>query len=490
MGSGAHRRAAAVLLAAAMIATGCSAGSIVSSTGPTGTAGGTTTIRAAIETTVPEASESTSTTVATSTTTTSTTVPVTASTTTVPPVRYRIDITTHPATTRGFLGESSGAYQPVFTPFSGDVSAGPATLTVRAAGYNDLTVDFDATTDITLDLYLDPPGQLLHKLTVIPTGNAPKQVAFTPNGTELWVTLLAGSGFEVYDPATGELLGAIDLPDAGSVEVIFNRSGSRAYVSQMETASVYEIDVVTREVLRRMSTDGVWTKVMVLSPDETMLYASNWVSDDVSEIDLATGEVVRRLPTVDTPRGLYVTPDGDRLFVAGFEDGELQVIDLETGAGEVVYRGGRSLRHIVGDTTGSRIYVSDLTRDHVLVVDPVTDEVEVLTVVDRKPNTVALSPDGTTLFVSCRGRNNPESYYLPGPQWGSVVVLDAATGAYLDAIVGGNQPTGLAVSPDGTLLATSDFLDDRVTIYQVPPYDDLVAGGGGRWGMHRTELEK
>ncbi len=304
------------------------------------------------------------------------------------------------------------------------------------------------------------------------------------------MTLLAGTGFEVFDSRTGERLAAVDLPEAGSVEVIFNRAGTRAYLSQMETASVYEIDVATREMLRRLDTEGVWTKVMALSPDEETLWASNWVSNDVSEIDLATGEVRERFRTVATPRGLYVTPDGSKLYVAGFEHGEIQVFDLATRRGQVIYRSGGAMRHLVGDPARGRMYASDMARAVVLVIDTDTNQVTELAAVDRVPNTIDLSPDGRVLFVSNRGRNNPETYYKPGPEWGSVVVLDTATGAYLDALVGGNQTTGLDVSPNGRLLAYSDFLDDRVTVYEIPPYEEMAAGGGGRWEAHLQEIRK
>ena len=106
------------------------------------------------------------------------------------------------------------------------------------------------------------------------------------------------------------------------------------------------------------------------------------------------------------------------------------------------------------------------------------------------PNTIDLSPDGRVLYVSNRGRNNPETYTRPGPEWGTVVVIDTTTGDYLDALSGGNQTTGLDVSPDGTMLAYSDFLDNRVTVYRIPPYDELTAGGGGRWEAHLAEIGK
>lgn len=375
------------------------------------------------------------------------------------------------------------------TPFSGEL-AGPVTVDLEVAGHNPVEATIDLTSDRSVTLWLDPEGQLHHKVAEFTTGGAPKQVAFSPDGTELWVTLLSGGGFEIFDPETGGQLAAIELPEAGSVEVIFNAAGTRAYVSQMETAAVYEVDVARREVLRRLDTTGVWTKVMALSPDEQTIFTSNWVSNDVSEIDLVTGEVRRKLRTVSTPRGLYVTPDGRRLYVAGFEDGDIQVIDLATGESDVIFSTGGAMRHLVGDPSTGLVYASDMARAMVYVVDTATNEVTELAPTDRVPNTIDLSPDGRVLYVSNRGRNNPETYYEPGPEWGTVVVIDTRTGTYLDAMVGGNQTTGLDVSAGGTMLAFSDFLDDRVSVYTIPPYEVLAAGGGGRYEAHLSEIEK
>ena len=71
-----------------------------------------------------------------------------------------------------------------------------------------------------------------------------------------------------------------------------------------------------------------------------------------------------------------------------------------------------------------------------------------------------------------------------------VLLIDTETGDMLDAIIGGNQTTGLEVSDDGTLLAFSDLLDDRVAVYSVPTTEELLGGGGGRYQDHLTELAK
>jgi DNA-binding beta-propeller fold protein YncE len=408
-------------------------------------------------------------------------------TTTTPPA-HRLSLSVEPVQVEVVLTGSDGARVSGTTPIEAEL-AGPVAVRGVADGYNPIDAVLDLDGDAQITLWLDPEGQLVHKVAVFATGLAPKQVVFTPDGSELWVTLLGGPGVEVYDPMTGVRLAEIDLPDAGAVELVFDAAGERAFVSQMETASVYEIDVASREVVRRLPTESSWTKVLALSPDESTLYASNWLGNDVSEIDLGSGEVTRRLRTVTTPRGLWVDTTGRSLYVAGYEHGEIEVIDLVTGEGRVLHRSEGSMRHLVGDGRG-RVFASDMGRARVLVVDVETGDVAVLAPTDRAPNTIELTPDGRVLVVSNRGRNNPESYYLPGPEWGSVLLIDTQTGRYLDAIVGGNQPTGLDVSSDGRYLAYSDFLDDRVTVYEIPPTDVLMAGGGGRWEAHLTELRK
>jgi DNA-binding beta-propeller fold protein YncE len=371
--------------------------------------------------------------------------------------------------------------------FTGELE-GVVTVDVTAEGFRAESHTIGADVGGRREVFLDPSDQAVDRLVAFVTGSAPKQVAFTPDGSELWVTLLAGSGLEIHSPTTGELLAEIDLPEAGSVEIIFDHAGETAWVSQMETARVYEIDVASRQIRRTLETGGSWTKVMALSVDETRLWASNWVSNDISEFDLATGEMVRRIPSVATPRGLAAV--GDSLYVAGYDGGDIEAIDLATGEGTVLEHTGGAMRHLVADPAGDVVYASDMARDAIFVIDARTGTVSHLATTDRLPNTIDLTPDGRLLAVSNRGRNNPDTYYLPGPQWGSVLLIDTASGEVLDAIVGGNQPTGLDISSDGRMLAYSDFLDNRVTVVEVPPFDDLAAAGGGRADTYKTELEK
>ena len=333
-------------------------------------------------------------------------------------------------------------------------------------------------------------GQLHRKAAETRTGPNPKQVAFTPDGAELWVPLLGAVGIDVYRVPTLERIARIPLGTKGGVEVIFNRSGTRAYVSQMHTATVYEIDRVAKRVLRILPTKGTWTKVLALSPDEMTLYAANWVSNDISVIDLATATVTRKIPTVRTPRGLVVMPSGTELYAAGFEDGNVVRIDLATGTQTELIKTGGAMRHLTLDETANVLYADDMGRDNVVSFDLTKGTHRLLSRTDSHPNTIALSPSKRFLYVSNRGQNSGDGYYLPGPNWGSVLVIDTTTGAVVDALIGGNQTTGLDVSPDGRYLAFTDFLDGQLQLYEIPPEPVLVASTGLRATTYKAELVK
>ena len=374
---------------------------------------------------------------------------------------------------------------------------GTTQLTVTAPGFQRVTkqVTVASGTQGAISVRLDPVGQLHRHRWDARTGSNPKQVAFTPNGAELWVPLLGSRGVDVFRTTDGQKVTTIGLGNnLGAVEVIFNSAGTRAFVSQMQTASVFEIDVITKRVLRRFQTGGNWTKVLLLSPDESTLFAANWVSNDVSVIDVRSGKLLRKIATVKTPRGLSTDPTGARLFVAGFDGGEIQRVTLATPSTadvkKILFRTGGAMRHMAVDPATNRLYADDMGTSMTYVLNLATEEVKPLAPVDSHPNTIDLEPTGRYLYVSNRGANNPKGYNIPGPEWGSVLVIDTTTGAAVDAIVGGNQTTGLDVSDDGRYVAFTDFLDNRLALYEIPTASVLEEGQGGLAPVRRRLIVK
>jgi len=308
-----------------------------------------------------------------------------------------------------------------------------------------------------------------------------------PDREELWVSMLDGPpSVKAFDLISGEELASLDFGEHGAVELIFTADGSKLYASQMETHLIYEVDVESRTLLRTFNARSIYSKVVMLSNDESQLYVANWLGNDISVIDLASGKLTRRLATVETPRGLASSADGQSLFVAGYGSGVLERVDVRTGARKILFNGGKNLRHIA--MHGSVGFISDMGKASIYRFDASTNRVRWFARTDGNPNTIDLSDDGDILFVSNRGANGSGGYLDIGPIFGSVLLIDTASGDVLDSIVGGNQTTGLDVR--GDLLAFSDFRDDTCRVYRIPEYDTLKAAGWPRKELHKADLKK
>lgn len=338
-----------------------------------------------------------------------------------------------------------------------------------------------------------PKDQIVTHLFDIGSAPAVKGVVFSPDGGEIWATLLMNKnrGVSVFSALDGKKIQDIDLEGGGGVEIIFSKDGTKAYASQMETARVFEIDVKTKEILRIFKTKSSWTKVLEISPSGTKLYASNWLGNNISEFDLSSGKLLRNIKTVKTPRGTYITKDSKYIYVAGYDSGEIQKINLEDNTRKIIFKSGGAMRHFAADEEAQVLYISDMAKNIIWKLDLVTDKVIKFAKTDSHPNTIALSPDKKILFVSNRGHNfSSTNYYVPGPDWGSVLLFDTTTTKMLDAIVAGNQPTALDVSKDGSFLVFSDFLDAKMEVFKVPSYEELLKGNGGRSAVYKSELLK
>jgi len=334
-------------------------------------------------------------------------------------------------------------------------------------------------------------GALVKCVARVRTGNRPKSLGFSPDSKELWVALHYDKpAVAVYDTTTWALIGAVELGEYGAVELTFSADGTRVYFSQFETASVFEIDRAQRKVLRQLKTGSHESKVVHLSHDGRSLYVANWKGNEVTEFELASGKILRSLKTNGIPRGLYATRDGADLWVAGFNPARIYKFSLGTGERTIVAEQGGRMRHLVADEERGRLYISDLGQSRVWQLDMKDNSLSLLAETDLKPNTIDLTPDKRILFVSSRGKNNPETFLNIGPEWGSVLAIDTHTGLVVDAIVAGNQTTGLDVSSDGRLLAVSDFMDNRVNVYEIPATEDLVAAEKVDRQRHRERLQK
>jgi YVTN family beta-propeller protein len=158
-----------------------------------------------------------------------------------------------------------------------------------------------------------------------------------------------------------------------------------------------------------------------------LLYVSDEEAGDVVVIDPAAGTVLARIPVGKRPRGIKVSPDGARLYVA---------LTGSPRSGPMIDEA-----HLPPpDHTADGIAVVDLARRALVATLPSGPD----------PETLDLSPDGKTLFLS-----NEDTAQL--------TAIDLATGTPRGVVGVGHEPEGVTVRPDGKVVFVTSEADGEVT---------------------------
>ena len=215
-----------------------------------------------------------------------------------------------------------------------------------------------------------------------------------------------------------------------AVAVVSALPNTNAYVVNSSVNTVTVVDTATATILGTINVGQAPSRVAV-SSDGTRAYVTNTTSASISVVEAASLAVVNTIPTGAAPTAIAVTPNGQRLYVmtAG---GVVQVIDVATGAlATSVTVGGNTAGDIAITPNGARAYVSSGTLS---VIDTATNTATATAIA---ANAVVISPNGLRLYATNGG--------------GVVQVVDTATNSLVASIPAGN-PTTLALTPEGSRL--------------------------------------
>lgn len=356
------------------------------------------------------------------------------------------------------------------------VSLGKHELLLVADGYIATKLKIEVIdAGMRIETKLERPGSALSLAGQGATGPRPKSVTFTPDGRLLLCPLLSGRGIDVLDAVTLAFRGRLEPPPGlakaeGFVETAVVPGLSEIWVSQMHNSMIHVFDLASLAYKESFPSGGSYPKVIAISPDGSQAFVSNWVSEDVSIIETKSRKLLARISVGTVPRGLCPSPDGTALFIAGFGAGSIMRLDLHSRRISVLWKpDGGAKRHLVLDSSRKRLYATDMARDSLFVLDYTTGALIAEIPIGSNPNTCVLSPDGEWVYVCTRGPNGKDGYEKPGPLAGELVAVNAEALAVAYRQWGGNQPTGLALSPGGTRIVFTDFLDMRVEAYDIGP---------------------
>jgi DNA-binding beta-propeller fold protein YncE len=307
----------------------------------------------------------------------------------------------------------------------------------------------------------------------IPLETLPLATALSPDKKYLLV-LHCGyrpPSIAVLDAATGELLSTTKVPDAW-LGLTFSPKGDRVYVGGAARGAVFEFafgdgrltPARTFEVVKERRTPRDFVGDVTFDPEGHLLYAADLSHDAIAVINPQSGMVTGMFKTGRRPYRILFHPDGKSFFVTHWADGTLghydaingtQLTRIAIGAHptDMVWRAGASQAAAEGEASwAARIFVAASNTNNVYTV--AVSDVKDLKVIESinvamtprqplgmTPSGLALSPDGSRLYVACSDANAA-----------AVVDTSGQRSDVLGFIPTGWYPTAARVLPSGALV--------------------------------------
>jgi YVTN family beta-propeller protein len=266
----------------------------------------------------------------------------------------------------------------------------------------------------------------LRVVGTIPLGLSPDDVIASPDGSALYVSRIvrqdngrpSGRGEVVaVDPATRAILWRASFPGAPN-HLAVSPDGKQVYVTIVSTQYVDIIDPVRHAVVDSVDV-GIGPHDIVVSPDGRRVYVGLIRGNKVTIFDAATHGLIRQIPFEAGVRPIAVTSDEHQLFVqlSGFHG--FAVVDPATGQTirrvQMPVPSGHTLPasmpvtadHGIRITADGRYLVANGSMENLVAVFSLPDLSLVGTVaVGDDPNWVTFSPDGTRVYISNRGSDD------------------------------------------------------------------------------------
>jgi len=224
-----------------------------------------------------------------------------------------------------------------------------------------------------------------------------------------------------------------------------------AYVANQLTHNISIIDTRTNTLRDTIPLiEGEYSPAgIALSPDGRRLYVANANSNSVVMIIASTGDLVGGNGVGEHPVALAVAPDGRRLYVAHAGSASISVLDARSLGLRAKIRTGFTPTSVAVAPDSGRVYVANASGNSVSVIDAALigseeDPVIATVPVGAAPVAVVVAPGGSTAYVANSGS-------------ASVSQIDVATNAVTATLHLERVPAGLAISGDGTRLYVPGF---------------------------------
>jgi WD40 repeat protein/class 3 adenylate cyclase len=292
---------------------------------------------------------------------------------------------------------------------------------------------------------------------VLPAKRDAFAVAFSPDGTR--VATAVGLDVQTWDAQTGKPLTTLSGHTGDALSIAYSPDGQRIATGGDDgTARVWEAE--SGESLLTLGGHTIGVDQVAFTPDgDRLLTGGMDGTARMWDISPTGGSDWLTVPgPADRQLGVSFSPDGTSFAVPRQLTG-VTIRDVETGARIITLKGhDATIRRMVFSLDGTRLVgaagsaVGDFKVKTVPVWDVSTGELMMtLTGHSWSTTAVAVSPDGRRLATSSLDK--------------TIRLWDAFSGKELGAVDAGSPAWGLAFSPDGRWLVSSDDKDDSLIVW-------------------------
>lgn len=123
-------------------------------------------------------------------------------------------------------------------------------------------------------------------------------------------------------------------------------------------------------------------------------------ADGIAVVDTAARRVVKLLQSGSDPEQFDITADGKRLFVANEDAAMTSVVDIESGKVTARIPVGREPEGVVGSPDGRWVLVTNESDNSISVIDTRSLKVVNSVKVGQRPRDLAFTPDSRAAYVS------------------------------------------------------------------------------------------
>jgi YVTN family beta-propeller protein len=263
---------------------------------------------------------------------------------------------------------------------------------------------------------------------------------------------------------TGFTTATLSTGTVGDIQLSFD--GQYAFVSNfnsrlIDIASQTVVDTLSVAPTAEAAASPIEHRVVGLNNrfrEDIHLYDTNGAAGFVEAVALS-GEPDEG----DAPRTIAITPDGTTAVVANNTSRNVAILDLTTRTVRAYVDTGDRPLGVAVTPDGTHAVVCNGDGDTVSIIDLATDLRVANLAVSGRPSEVAISPDSQTAYVtSVSGTDRVHFIDLAGAAssvTGSLVSGQMGSIGYSYGVI-----SGLAVSPDGSVLAVCISFDDRLLL--------------------------